>query len=251
MSKDIRLSIGFLDHPKTIKLQRVLGSDGVLALERLWMFAAQYRTDGNLSGMDIDDIEIACKWNGMQGALLTALLTHKWLDENTDEEGVKTYTLHGWSEHQGFIVHEKERSEQAKKAAVKRWGTKANAHSNADSIQSAMLNNANSNAPSPNPFPYPLPEDKKKNNKKEKVPLSIPPDINDVIAYCLERNNGVDPRQWYDSYQAKGWMIGKSKMIDWKAAVRTWEKNNGNGAIVQPSCPTENPIDRYKRVNGL
>ena len=108
---------------------------------------------------------------------------------------------------------------------------------------------------SPSVVPTAIEEEEKKKRKEKKEinkeKISIPPDINDVIAYCLERNNGVDPRQWYDSYQAKGWMIGKNRMVDWKAAVRTWEKNNGNGAIVQPSCPTENPIDRYKRLNGL
>jgi hypothetical protein len=166
MAKDIRLLIGFLDHPKTIKLQRVLGSDGVLALIRLWSFAAQYRTDGNLGGMDSDDIEIACKWNGMQGALLTALLTHKWIDERIDQNGVKIYLLHDWEDHQGYIVHEKDRVKQAKKAATKRWERKvhahSNAHSNADSIHSAMLETQISNAPSPNPYPFPSPNPKKK-----------------------------------------------------------------------------------------
>jgi hypothetical protein len=53
-----------------------------------------------------------------------------------------------------------------------------------------------------------------------------PPTIEEVISYCKERNNSVDPQKWYDFYSAKGWMIGKNKMKDWKAAVRTWEKND-------------------------
>lgn len=58
---------------------------------------------------------------------------------------------------------------------------------------------------------------------KEKT---IPPKIEDVISYCKERNNGVDVNKWYDFYSSKGWMIGKNKMKDWKAAVRTWEKKS-------------------------
>lgn len=50
------------------------------------------------------------------------------------------------------------------------------------------------------------------------------PTVDEVRAYCLERKNDVDPQRFVDYYQARGWMIGKSKMKDWKAAVRTWEK---------------------------
>jgi hypothetical protein len=45
-----------------------------------------------------------------------------------------------------------------------------------------------------------------------------------VRLYCLERKNTVDPIKWFNFYEAKGWMIGKNKMKDWKAAVRTWEE---------------------------
>jgi hypothetical protein len=51
-----------------------------------------------------------------------------------------------------------------------------------------------------------------------------PPTLDEVKAYCQERNNSVDPEKWYDFYVSKGWMIGKNKMKDWKAAVRTWER---------------------------
>lgn len=52
-----------------------------------------------------------------------------------------------------------------------------------------------------------------------------PPTIEEVKAYCDERNNGVNPNKWYDFYSSKGWMVGKNKMKDWKAAVRTWEED--------------------------
>lgn len=55
---------------------------------------------------------------------------------------------------------------------------------------------------------------------------TIPPTIEDVKAYCEERNNGVDPGRWYNHYTANGWMVGKNKMKDWKASVRTWEKTS-------------------------
>ena len=75
----------------------------------------------------------------------------------------------------------------------------------------------------------------KKNNSANKSHRFTPPTLEEVTAYCQERNKGVDPQRWYDFYTAKGWMIGKNKMKDWKAAVRTWEnkqdKPSPNGNI--------------------
>ena len=54
----------------------------------------------------------------------------------------------------------------------------------------------------------------------------VPPTVEEVKAYCDERGKGVDPEQFVDHYTANGWVQGKSKPIrDWKAAVRTWERN--------------------------
>ena len=52
-----------------------------------------------------------------------------------------------------------------------------------------------------------------------------PPALDDVKAYCIERKNTVDAEHWYSYYEANGWMVGRNKMKDWKASVRTWEKN--------------------------
>lgn len=52
-----------------------------------------------------------------------------------------------------------------------------------------------------------------------------PPTIEEVRAYCNERNNSVDPETFINFYESKGWFVGKNKMKDWRACVRTWEKN--------------------------
>ena len=54
----------------------------------------------------------------------------------------------------------------------------------------------------------------------------IPPTVDMVSEYCLERKNSVDPEEFVDFYTSKGWLIGKNKMKDWKAAVRTWERSS-------------------------
>ena len=50
------------------------------------------------------------------------------------------------------------------------------------------------------------------------------PTLEEVAAYCLERNNKVNAENFIDFYESKGWMVGKNKMQNWKACVRTWEK---------------------------
>jgi len=65
---------------------------------------------------------------------------------------------------------------------------------------------------------------KESKGKESKESISIPPTIEEVTTYCFERKNSVDPKNWFNHYEAKGWMIGKNKMVNWRAAVRTWEK---------------------------
>ena len=52
----------------------------------------------------------------------------------------------------------------------------------------------------------------------------VKPTVDEVREYCESRNNGIDAEVFVDFYESKGWMIGKNKMKDWKAAIRTWER---------------------------
>ena len=75
-------------------------------------------------------------------------------------------------------------------------------------------------------------EDKKediKNKKKEinKSKRFKKPSVEEIETYCNERNNNINPNAFYDYYESKDWMIGKNRMKDWKAAIRTWERNTG------------------------
>ena len=58
----------------------------------------------------------------------------------------------------------------------------------------------------------------------------VKPTVEEIRAYCRERNNIVDAERFYDHYESNGWKVGKNTMKDWKAAVRTWERNDyGSG----------------------
>lgn len=61
---------------------------------------------------------------------------------------------------------------------------------------------------------------------KKAAPAFHPPTVEEVKAYCLERRNKVDAVRFVDYYTANGWKVGKNPMKDWRAAVRTWERDD-------------------------
>ena len=66
--------------------------------------------------------------------------------------------------------------------------------------------------------------------KKHKKKRFTKPTLEEVRSYCADRGNNVDPQQFMDHYDSNGWKVGKNDMKDWKAAVRTWERNEyGSG----------------------
>jgi uncharacterized protein YdaU (DUF1376 family) len=75
------------------------------------------------------------------------------------------------------------------------------------------------------------------NHKKDIAPKSAtrftPPSQEDVKNYCEERQRGVDYEKWFNFYSAKGWKVGKNKMVDWRAAVRTWEEKKPESQVRQ------------------
>lgn len=73
---------------------------------------------------------------------------------------------------------------------------------------------------------------------RERKPFT-PPTVEEVAAYCRERGNTVDPETFVDFYTGKGWMVGKNKMADWKAAVRTWERNRSAESKFRESPPRD------------
>lgn len=86
-------------------------------------------------------------------------------------------------------------------------------------------------------------DNKNDNNKiivKGKTQRFSPPTIDELKSYCQERKNNVDAERFFNFYEMKGWMVGKNKMKDWKAAVRTWEGKKTSSA---------RPIDTSERDN--
>lgn len=53
----------------------------------------------------------------------------------------------------------------------------------------------------------------------------VKPTIEQVEAYCKERRNEINARSFMDYYESVGWKVGNKPMKDWRAAIRTWERN--------------------------
>lgn len=94
----------------------------------------------------------------------------------------------------------------------------------------------------------------KSNNKekeiKEKEIIStrfVKPTVEEIKAYCTERNNGIDAQSFFDFYQSKGWKVGNTPMKDWKACVRTWERKNKE--TVTPVNASANEILEFMLAN--
>lgn len=71
-----------------------------------------------------------------------------------------------------------------------------------------------------------LSKDKKEIHKEKPIRNQIPPTLEMVKEYCLARGNSVDAEKFYDFYESKSWFVGKNKMKDWQASVRTWERSD-------------------------
>ena len=89
---------------------------------------------------------------------------------------------------------------------------------------------------------------------KGKKKVFVPPTVEEVSAYCSERNNSIDPEAFVAFYQSKGWKVGKNPMKDWKSAVITWEKRQKKDRPRTGPIQEEDPFDkliREERKEGL
>lgn len=78
-------------------------------------------------------------------------------------------------------------------------------------------------------------------NKNKPASRFMPPTVEEVTNYCNERKNNIDPEQFVDYYASKGWFVGNTRMKDWKAAVRNWERRNFSNAKSNQKTADQKP----------
>jgi len=87
-------------------------------------------------------------------------------------------------------------------------------------------------------------EEKRREEKRRED--GVPPTLTQIIDYCKERCNKVDPQRFLDFYTARGWMLNKVRMKDWRAAVRTWEKNEYSKKIDSEPAAFKNFLSKIE-----
>lgn len=139
-------------------------------------------------------------------------------------DGESYFCFPNWGEHQRIQTKKSKFPEPPESVFQTTQSDNAEIHgeSRCDTETHVLNPNPNTNT-NPNP-----------NTNKRAGAHFIPPTLEEVQEYCTERGNSVDPQRFMDYYTANGWLVGKNKMKDWKACVRTWEKNS-----FQSSAPTK------------
>ncbi len=184
MNTDIRLSLGFWDNPKILKLERRLGLEGVKSLLILWQWVAQYQPNGYLLGADWEDIEVASRWHGEEGKF-AEILTELALLDVLDEGG---YAIHDWAIHNPWASEAETRENEARLAAIKRWDNKLYQSLVAQGItgitkeeyqdlknggamgtHKGPIGASNAPVPVPVPVPIPVPKDLKELESKDSI----------------------------------------------------------------------------------
>lgn len=163
---DFRVDSSWRTHPKRKKLLRRVGPGAVLALEDLWSFCADNRSDGRLTELELDDLELLVE--EARPEVSTAELIDAWVGLRLLEHGEDgVLQVHDWADWQPFVVSGPLREAASKAAALTRWHKdgkhsiphpgcpKCEAH--AEGMRPACDPHAEGNAPTPNPIPIPSP----------------------------------------------------------------------------------------------
>ena len=89
-------------------------------------------------------------------------------------------------------------------------------------------------------------------NKEIKITNKLfkKPSVNDVELYCIERDNKIDAISFVNFYESKGWMVGKNKMKDWRACVRTWEMRAKNKKTYAPKTMSKIDMQLNEYLKG-
>jgi len=214
----IRLEEGFNEHPKILQA-------GPLAVH-LWLSSIAYSNRNLTDGHFPAQLARSGAWA---------------LDPIQPERLIQALLKTGlWEEAEGgYVIHNYHKYQPSKEQVL---ADRAAAKARMQQIRFGRTGRERGkNLIDPVPVPVPVPvsvtdtEPEKKKRKTGRAPFQ-PPSLAQVEAYCLERGNSVDPNLWLDHYASKGWIVGKSPMRDWQAAVRTWERNG-----IQPRASPDAP----------
>lgn len=142
-----------------------------------------------------------------------------------------------------------ERCEKNRQAIQKRWDEYKRIQTNTNEYECKKNDTKHTNNDSDSDSDINKKEIISKDIKKKQVFQT--PTMDEISAYIREKGYQVDAERFYDFYSAKGWMIGRNKMKDWRAAVRTWsrggnENKRDSNTFGREPMPTHYDVNDFK-----
>lgn len=169
----------------------------------------------------------------MAGLLFSVM--KRFLDENREKYNNKCEANHENGKKGGRPPKNKSKQLKSEEGQTEENPNKPNGFSENQMVNIKNPKNLDNESESDNDSE----KDKKESAKEKAHTRFTPPTVEDVSAYAAEKKLYVDANRFIDYYESKGWMVGKSKMKDWKAAVRNWSRNEFNKASPMPAKPKE------------
>lgn len=232
----LKLQDGFFNSKRIKKLRKLAGGD-TYTIIYLKMQLLAMKTDGYL------------KWTGLESDFASELALD--LDEDSDNVKVTLAYLQNCglietSDDVYFFLPyavENTGSESASAERVRQFRERQALQCNTEVTQVKRLCNGEKE------IEKEIETDSERElEKPARAKSFISPTVEEVTAYCRERDNFIDPQHFIDYYEARNWMLGKTKMKDWKAAIRTWEQRNKKpGATISRHATKEDEED-LKRI---
>lgn len=236
--KWVKITTDMFDNRKIKHLRRLPdGNNIVLIWIMLLTMAGRCNSGGKIfltENIPYDAKMLADELDFKENTVAAALKNLEQLDMIAVDNGF--YTIVGWGEYQNVDGMDKVREQTRKRVAEFKKNKKSqagNVTSNAEVTHGNVT--GNTEVTQGNATEEEREEEKEYNtlsisactrDAPTKAPYFTPPNIEEIREYCVSRNNNVNPEQFYDFYESKGWMVGNARMKDWKAAVRTWERRS-------------------------
>ena len=223
------------DHRKVLALAGRLDIEPPHAIGHLlslWLWAIDNAPDGDLSRVTskviAKTVARASQWSGDACDFMNALIEAGWLDSAND-----SIAIHDWSDYVGSLIECRDiKRLQARERQKRRREKLKDGDENSHAFVTRDSRTCNA------PIEKSRVEYIESVADKPPRPRFTPPSADEVGEYCSEKGYGIDPQCFVDFYAAKGWMVGKNKMKDWKAAVRTWARRDKSQAASQsPPAP--------------
>ena len=236
--KWVKITTDMFDNRKIKHLRRLPdGNNIVLIWIMLLTMAGRCNSGGKIfltENIPYDAKMLADELDFKENTVAAALKNLEQLDMIAVDNGF--YTIVGWGEYQNVDGMDNVREQTRKRVAEFKKNKKSqagNVTSNAEVTHGNVT--GNTEVTQGNATEEEREEEKEYNtlsisactrDAPTKAPYFTPPTIEEIREYCVSRNNNVNPEQFYDFYESKGWMVGNARMKDWKAAVRTWERRS-------------------------